>query len=402
MLGKLGLLGVSLLLSVGLLEVGLRLFTVHPVHGSSNRTQDDELGWVLGSDLADVDAHGFRNPDGARERVDIATLGDSHTYGQGVAAEDAWPRQLGLLAGARVYNFGVPGYGPVQYDALLADALELRPEHVVIGLYLPNDLHGVCHRRWARRFERRARELGVDAAGCWDRGRERLESDELAETGEPAAWSERSALASLASFWLSDRRTAAIVERARRDREAGGPGQLKVGRGGIVVSTDAVRTSFTRRRLRVLARNTDRSNPDIETGWRFLAAVLRDADRRCREAGVALSVLLVPSKELVLYEHLLKAGIELPDTFTRIVTRELALVQETALLLDELGVPHDSPLEEMREVIGVDRLYPQSVDGHPLAAGQHAYARVAAALVAGSALQGRNDSRRSTYQSGKP
>jgi len=401
-LGKLGLLALSLLSSVALLELGLRLFTVHPVHGSSNRTRNAELGWVVSSDLPDIDRHGFRNPEGARERVDIVALGDSHTYGQGVSAEHAWPRQLGRLAGARVYNFGVPGYGPVQYDALLGDALKLRPQHVVIGLYLPNDLHGVCHRRWASRFERRARELGVDAAGCRERGRKRHEADELAENGEDATGSERSALASLVSFWLSDRRTAGLVARARRDREAGGPGQLKIGRGGIVVSTDAVRTSFTRHRLRVLARNNDRSQRDIETGWRFLAEALRDASRRCREAGVSLSVLLVPSKELVLHEHLVQAGIELPDSFDRIVARELALLEATVLLLDELGVPHDSPLEELRELLGSERLYPDSVDGHPLAAGQLAYARVAAALVAGSPPQGRNDSRRSTYQSGKP
>ena len=43
-----------------------------------------------------------------------------------------------------VYNFGMGGYGPLQYYYLSNRALETSPTNIIIGLYLPNDLAGVC------------------------------------------------------------------------------------------------------------------------------------------------------------------------------------------------------------------------------------------------------------------
>src|SRR5512145_2835139 len=54
---------------------------------------DDRLGHRPSPGVLDHDSRGWRNA-AAYEKADIVVLGDSQTYGQGVQAMEAWPRQL--------------------------------------------------------------------------------------------------------------------------------------------------------------------------------------------------------------------------------------------------------------------------------------------------------------------
>lgn len=81
-------------------------------------------------------------PEPGRRRV--VALGDSSTFGWGVAAEESYPAQLeetleGGDDGWEVLNLGVPGYSTFQGTVMLArDALALSPD-VVTWSYLSND-----------------------------------------------------------------------------------------------------------------------------------------------------------------------------------------------------------------------------------------------------------------------
>ena len=80
--------------------------------------------------------------DSAVERVlprgpRILAIGDSYTQGLGVAAPDAWPKQLqALVPGSRVYNAGVSGYS-LRQIRLAAEHFtpRVRPHLIVLGLY---------------------------------------------------------------------------------------------------------------------------------------------------------------------------------------------------------------------------------------------------------------------------
>lgn len=74
-------------------------------------------------------------------------VGDSLTFGWGVAAEDAFAFRVGRDLGMRVRNLGVPGHGPDQaYLRLRRDGLPLRPVLVVLTL-AGNDLVDARRRR---------------------------------------------------------------------------------------------------------------------------------------------------------------------------------------------------------------------------------------------------------------
>jgi lysophospholipase L1-like esterase len=129
---------------------------------------DSALGWALQpsyrgvrfdnerSALTTTNALGFRGPewDGARRAAGlrVLVLGDSCTFGLGVADEETYPAQLEQDLRKRgrdaaVFNAGVPGYDTVQ-EADLLDRLStvVRP-HFVVVTWLPNDLLRAGHER---------------------------------------------------------------------------------------------------------------------------------------------------------------------------------------------------------------------------------------------------------------
>lgn len=71
----------------------------------------------------------------------IAVIGDSFTWGLGVASEDRFTEQLDRLNGpsAEILNFGVSGYGPVQHLLILDEILAFNPDEVIIQFCLSND-----------------------------------------------------------------------------------------------------------------------------------------------------------------------------------------------------------------------------------------------------------------------
>lgn len=111
-----------------------------------NRVRTDALGLRTAHDsggASDIGGRGSGSDDGGRP---ILVLGDSFIFGQGVEAENAFSSRLeqrlrGTRNSAKVLNGGVPGYGLRQEATWLSlYGPGIRPQLVVIGIYLGNDL----------------------------------------------------------------------------------------------------------------------------------------------------------------------------------------------------------------------------------------------------------------------
>jgi len=96
-----------------------------------------------------INSRGFRGREydwSAAHAFRILGLGDSFAFGYGVAEEDAYLSRLeALLRGrAEVINAGVAGTGPEEQARLLAaDGPGLRPDLVLVGFFVGNDLADV-------------------------------------------------------------------------------------------------------------------------------------------------------------------------------------------------------------------------------------------------------------------
>jgi hypothetical protein len=155
------LVGISLLVSLLLAEGAVRLTGIAqagrgaPWFAGGNHPRflfqpDDESGYTLrpgfhGREIArghefdvpvTIDARGLRDhAHAAPPRPVVIAIGDSMTFGEGVAAEEAWPAVLEHRLGARVYGAGVPGYGSPQMRGRLHRLLPtLRPDLVIVAL----------------------------------------------------------------------------------------------------------------------------------------------------------------------------------------------------------------------------------------------------------------------------
>ena len=94
-----------------------------------------------------TNADGFRDPERGKKDAAVPrvlVLGDSYTFGWGVADGEPYPQRAEALlrshgAAAEVLNAGVPGYNTEQESFLLAELMpEYKPDMVVVG-YAMND-----------------------------------------------------------------------------------------------------------------------------------------------------------------------------------------------------------------------------------------------------------------------
>jgi hypothetical protein len=88
-----------------------------------------------------LDRHGFRSargPTGPSAPCRVLAIGDSHTFGYGVGAEQAWPAMLeSMLARVNVANAGICGSGIAAEQAWLPDALAASRAQVVVIAVTP-------------------------------------------------------------------------------------------------------------------------------------------------------------------------------------------------------------------------------------------------------------------------
>jgi hypothetical protein len=88
-----------------------------------------------------LDHNGFRaarGPTSASAPCRVLALGDSHTFGYGVGAEQAWPAMLeSMLARVNVANAGICGTGIAAEQAWLPDALAASRAQVVVIAVTP-------------------------------------------------------------------------------------------------------------------------------------------------------------------------------------------------------------------------------------------------------------------------
>lgn len=165
------LLAVAVLLAaLGGIELGFRLFRpvrylrpdrepgprdwreilhrASDVPGLAYELAPDQTGEHRGVEIA-TNSFGLRDEEPRAGhgpgRVRVAALGDSVTFGMGVAQEHTWPEQLERLLNVRdpsrrsweVLNFGVSGYNARDAALVLRHrALPLEPDVVVYGYFL--------------------------------------------------------------------------------------------------------------------------------------------------------------------------------------------------------------------------------------------------------------------------
>lgn len=366
------LVGIAIFISLFLVEIILRLTTSFPNTLIKNAIPDKYLEYKMNPKSSGIDENGFRNPK-ALKQADIVTLGDSHTYGYNVESQDSWPRVLGRKTGMSVYNFGVGGYGVLQYYHLFNEALKMNPKHIIVGLFIPNDLRDTCITlKKIAYWQKWARDKGLNIASCINAGGEKsVEDDQILNLLSTA---NKSALISALDYLLDYRLIRKNQSARRKFLLFPNSPEWKT----FIIDDDKNKTKLSSLYLTWGAMDIDLEQPHINSSFKMTKYIFKEMKKRCDEKKISFSVILIPSKHAIFYNYLQKRKTELPDYFHQTIKTENSLKSKFKEFFIDQKIAHfDSQPYMEKAVVETGNVYRNSGDYHPLAPGYEAYAEAA-------------------------
>ncbi|MDQ7025174.1 MAG: hypothetical protein Q9P44_06405 [Anaerolineae bacterium] len=350
---------------------------------------DPLLGSRYRPNFSGHDARGWRNPS-ALETANIVAIGDSQTWGVNAAVDETWSAGLSDLTGLSVYNMARGGYGAVQYVQLAEEALELDPQTIVVALYFGNDIADAYRIVYSIDAYADMRELSPeDMAFEYDISRE--------------------ATRQLRQYWDFENRliqqytTPSLASRIRNDTALG---QLLDGRNAwpnwintqydlnsvadtiaaeqdnfawdmpIYYGADNI-TFFTPNYRWVALRQDD---PRILEGLRITQISLSQIQRLTAANDIQFLLVLIPTKELVYADVMMRQDGSLSTDYERLVADETVMRQAIINFLDTESIAWVDSLSALQDRIG-EALYLPSTDGHPAPLGYRVIAEIVAAAI---------------------
>jgi len=339
----------SLLISLIVVELALRFIVPNLIIlPYANKIYDDKLGFRMNQSLIGIDQNGFRNPESV-EQADIVVLGDSHTYGYNVSSEQSWPQQLAKMANMSVYNFGVGGYGSLQYYYLIDEAIKFKPKHIILGLYLANDLNEACKLISKLDYcQKRVQELGFDVEVC-------VQSSDK-------GWS--------INQFISKLHLSMLVDSAYKKIKDG----LNLGN-KIDVREDMNSTIIKLKRIASHKNWMDLEQERISLGFEVTKRIIEDIKSKADSSGIEFSVVFIPSKERGYYDFLNEKDYKLPTDYDELIDNEIELLNKFAYFFKEHEIKFvDANPYVKQKLYKSKNVYTPSDNGHPLAIGYKAYA----------------------------
>ncbi|MHC5056324.1 MAG: SGNH/GDSL hydrolase family protein [Planctomycetota bacterium] len=330
------------------------------------------------------DSKGFRNS-GSPTNVQIVALGDSQTYGVGVAAKDAWPRRLESMIGKKVYSMAYGGYGPTHSLILWDEAVALQPDVVIEAFYAGNDLFDSFDHvyNWRQLSELRSSDPTMQASII------------EAEQSKPIrkrvinlfymnitrdGISPRRFLSQYSKIYGLLRRTKyellQLIKKFNKDtletwerekaRAEARPAFLQIFDDG------QFQTIFTSE-YRLSALNLE--DPRIAEGHKISLRAIKRMHQLAAESNIRFLVVLVPTKEMVFSELWQHPSL----SYRSLIENEERLLRETKKFFTQNGIEYLDSLPVLRKQLALGiQPYPKSRDGHPNEHGHIAIANLLA------------------------
>lgn len=367
---------IAITSSILFVEAGLRL-TRHPRDYLSPVVDNDPiLGIRLRPGTGGHDAWGFRNPE-VPESVDVVALGDSQTWGVAARWEEAWPTWFSRMTGKSVYNFGIGGYGPIEYLYLLdTKALGLRPKRVIVGLYFGNDFRDVyfsvsLRRHWAA-YRTASMPPYPDTPPPGTASSALPAPEQLGRLKRLRTWLRRNSML----FRIIEEGPIGQRINAYGDRTEG------LSRVGCVVTLDEPFPTVLHPEYRF--GGMDLGLPAVSEGLDITLGILDQMAMRVAQSGAEFLVVLLPTKVSVLMGGIEHPADECEQYAVDVIAAESILNERVRAHFDERGIAWVDPLEAMRAAALVEPIYLRSADSHPNGQGYRVIAEQIVEAIGGS------------------
>lgn len=323
---------------------------------SPELVHDDILGHHIKPYSGGHDAWGFRNfevPDSA----EIVVIGDSQTWGINAKTKDSFPYQLSELTNKTVYNFGISGYGPVQYHVILKSfALKLKPSTVIVAIYLGNDFDDAFKLVYKKEHWKhlRKREFPGEYQNSFNE-----------QPGDYALG---------LRYWLNHHSVFYRFSKSRLEFITEFNKDLDKRNIKYHINVSNIERYFNPEvRLSVMNFN----DPKIKEGLRLTLDCLADMKSQCVFNGSELLIALIPSDVMVYSDILAHGDLITREIFDSIVFSENKLKDILIEEFNKKNVRYIDVLDSLKASIA-EPIYPVW-DDHPTAVG---YRKIAQAIAA--------------------
>lgn len=330
-----------------------------------NLSYDPILRYRIEPRSAGHDSWGYRNTH-VPEKADIVALGDSQTYGESALARYSWPSILGSLTGKETYNMGVGGYGPAEYFYLLENkAPELRPEAVIVGFYLGNDLADAYTAVYTVERWRDLRSPEISLARNTSGNTDEVPPVNETPPAKGPFWAGLKNRVYSTAGWFAGNSvlyrviTASYLgDRIRQNKMLDWGEKITI----LKVDEYGINTGFTPvRRLQAL----DLSREDVREGLRLALDFFDGMNEFAAENGIRFLVVIIPTKETVYGEFIEgNRSLQYSDEIDLLLENERRVRGIAESYFKEHDIPYVDPLGPLREAAGRGRIYPDNYSGH--------------------------------------
>ena len=356
---------------------------------------DPFLGKVM-TPGGDWDANGFRNPV-ALPQSDIVAIGDSMTMGWNVASLDSWPQVLGKKTSTTAYSMALAGYGPVQYAYLTDQALRLKPEIVIYGFFFGNDIRESEYFTYKNDAWKELR-----AAHYVSDGRDFTISMKAVQRAADAGVRPGEFLARVQEIrewlWENSRLYSRTAKATRTLRKKMGMAQASEEREKNITTfakahaeqayaydqTPGQRTLLSPS-YRLVA--VDLENPATKEGWRITQDRLLAIKEKLDRAAVPFVLVFLPTKEKIYLKYMARLNQRAPESFSNYEGKEERAIGTVADFCRKNHIRYTNVEAPMVEaLVRGERLFDESLDGHPQVAGYRVIADHVAKYLSDSQL----------------
>lgn len=317
----------------------------------------------------------------------VVILGDSQTWGTGVAREDAWPAELERLIKKKIYNGAWPGHGPAHPLLFLQDALRLKPEIIIEAFYMGNDLFDsyalvynggrLAHLKSTDQAVLKAIQDAEEVGSLSEK------IGKLFRMGEKKPLEKNT----LRSFLSRYSRLYGLFRGLKRIFIKKLLPELKIEPGWDILKKRAeqkkgyceifapgkLQTIFTPR-YRFCALNL--RDPRIKEGARISLEAIRAMSEKAEKKGIEFWVLILPTKESVFKEAVEGGSGTIPRLYRKLISSEELFLSEMKAFLDQNKIRYGDAAPFLRRCLqSGESLYLAGANGHPNAAGHRAIAR---------------------------
>ncbi len=335
----------------------------HPIDVlSPELIKDEMLGHYVKPFSGGHDAWGFRNPS-VPDSVSIAVIGDSQTWGINTQMHNSYPYKLGKLLEEKVYNFGISGYGPVQYlHVLKTKALKLKPSLIVVGLYMGNDFDD------AYRL--------VYRGSSWKTLRSNDFEKKYKNTRFETYNTNIGNLYNL-RYWLNHNSVFYRIVK----------GKLDFFQATIFKDDHKIRylnqsqgiDKYFNPYSRIFS--IDSMDPKIMEGLEISLKCITKMNEICLKNDMKILIALIPTDINVYSDHLIKnEKLEAKDKFDRIINSERILKDLIIQKLNAESIPYVDVIDSLKSHRN-KVIYPKYEDGHPSSFGYEIIANAIAAKI---------------------